>query len=675
MAAFQTNSDSSSNCNNSNSSNSSSNNTSETGAWIGIDLGTTNCAAAVWDSTRGRPKVLRLGPAAIPHGNKGGKDGRILPSIVLFRQTSNNNNNNNDNNKNNSTNCIPPHVEALVGQFVKQLEPQSQMERMENTTAIVTSVKRLLNYHSHKNNSIDNANTNDNNIIDNNNNIIDNNNDNEKLLQSMPMNITISETNQVLIHIQPLHSNKTIQVTPVQIIALILSEIKSQAEQYLTKNIKKKKMSIPGNSFIVSNAVIGIPAHFSSQQIQLIVDACRLAHFTGTIQTIIESTAASMAYGLFVSVATPKHVMVLDIGGGTTDVTISLLAPDQDLLVIGTLGNQQLGGDDMDLALFQLVMKKLSLGKISNEQKRHLLVSCQSAKEALCGTDNNPAISNVKIQWETISTILTQDDMNTAIAPWIQQCRELVMTAIQNTVQHPSNIEEVVLVGGATRVPAVRIMLHGIFPHIQELCTSLHAETAVAQGAAIQAAILSQDVSLSHLKSCMMLDALPHAIGAKVGDSTFIEILQKDMQLPAMGYATFELATAEQAGVTIVAVEHTGQGVLELMGEFTFLLKRLSKREMEELKDGKRTIDVGMTLETSGKFICSIFDKNDPEHLRKRQKYQRENKNVSPLEYSEVIKDDDGIPLSLILGCVILFLLYVSAKLAFHELDDTARIL
>ena len=291
------------------------------------------------------------------------------------------------------------------------------------------------------------------------------------------------------------------------------------------------------------------------------------------------------------------------------------------------------------------------------------------------GTDDNPAVSNVKIQWETISTIITQEDMNTAIAPWMQQCHNLVMTAIQNTVQQPSNIGDVVLVGGATRVPAVRTMLHGIFPNIQELCTSLHAETAVAQGAAIQAAIQSQEVPLSYLKSCMMLDALPHAIGAQVGDNLFIEILQKDMQLPAMGYATFELANAEQAGVTIVAVEHTGKGVLELVGEFTFLLRRLSKRELEELKDGKRTVDVGMTMETSGKFICSIFDEKDPEHLRKREKYQRQNEKGSALEYREFIKDDDGIPISLILSSIILFLLYVGAKLAFHEPEANTRIL
>ena len=329
----------------------------------------------------------------------------------------------------------------------------------------------------------------------------------------------------------------------------------------------------------------------------------------------------------------------------------------------------------MDLAVLQVVMKKLKLRNLSNEQRRHLLVSCRTAKEALCGTDDNPAVSNVKIQWETISTIITQEDMNTAIAPWMQQCHNLVMTAIQNTVQQPSNIGDVVLVGGATRVPAVRTMLHGIFPNIQELCTSLHAETAVAQGAAIQAAIQSQEVPLSYLKSCMMLDALPHAIGAQVGDNLFIEILQKDMQLPAMGYATFELANAEQAGVTIVAVEHTGKGVLELVGEFTFLLRRLSKRELEELKDGKRTVDVGMTMETSGKFICSIFDEKDPEHLRKREKYQRQNEKGSALEYREFIKDDDGIPISLILSSIILFLLYVGAKLAFHEPEANTRIL
>ena len=150
MSAFQANN----NNNNKRNNYINSDNTSETGAWIGIDFGTTNCAAAVWDSTRGRPKVLRLGPAAIPHRcTGGGKAGRILPSIILLRHTSKNEKEKKNYSTTTTTN-LPPNVEALVGHLAKQLsETQSEMENTENAT--VTSVKRLLGYHNNNKNDND----------------------------------------------------------------------------------------------------------------------------------------------------------------------------------------------------------------------------------------------------------------------------------------------------------------------------------------------------------------------------------------------------------------------------------------------------------------------------------------------------------------------------------------
>jgi len=595
-----------------------------------IDLGTCNCAASVWDSTRGRPKVLQLGLAATP---RKGKVGRILPSVVVLFNDS----------KSATHTTIIPNVHSWIGQTAIAVQQKQQ----DTAKATVTSVKRLLGLKDPQ----------------------------DPLLQSLPMEITICASNQVWIHLQPLDSNTPIQVTPVQIIALLLSEIKGQAETYLAKNMKKKHMIVPGQSSNVSNAVIGVPAFFSSRQRQWMVEACRLAHFTGSIYTIMESTAASMAYGLFVSVATRRIIMVLDMGGGTTDITISQLEPTKEWTVIATLGDRQLGGDDMDVAILDVVTKKLGLTtkELSREQTRILLSDCRMAKEDLCGTYEKPAVSSVRIKFDTTqSIVLDQDEMNIAISPWIQQCRRLILRALQESGE--SHMDDVVLVGGATRVPAVRKMVQDLVPWC-ELCTSLSPDTAVAQGAAIQAAILSQLVPISEIQSCMMLDALPHAIGVKIGNNSFVPILQKDMPLPAMGYATFELADAKQAGVTVVAVEDIGGDTFELVGEFTFLLRRLTEKECNQLDHGKRTVDIGMTMETSGKFICSIFDKTDPEHLRKRQKYQKLKEAGGELGYAEIINDDDGLPLSLMVGCILLFLLYIGVKLAFNEPDETSQIL
>lgn len=147
---------------------------------------------------------------------------------------------------------------------------------------------------------------------------------------------------------------------------------------------------------------------------------------------------------------------------------------------------------------------------------------------------------------------------------------------------------------------------------------------AVAQGAAIQSAIVSQLVPKHELRNALMLDALPHPIGVLVEEDMYVPILERGMELPAMHYASFCLGDVRQKGVTIIAVEDIGDDLpLERIGEFTFLLHWLSDEKYDLMEDdGGRMIDVGMTVESSGKFIVSIFDKNDPDHLRKKKWYQ-----------------------------------------------------
>jgi len=191
-------------------------------------------------------------------------------------------------------------------------------------------------------------------------------------------------------------------------------------------------------------------------------------------------------------------------------------------------------------------------------------------------------------------------------------------------------MNEVVLVGGGTRVPSIRAMLGDKFPPPTppELCYSIKPEAAVAQGAAVQAAILSGCVPRHELRSALMLDALPHTLGVLVPsdrksshDEAYIPILQKDMTLPAMDCSTFYLADINQPGITVVAVEDVGDDFpLQRVGEFTFLLRKLPDEEKASL-GGRRKIQVGFTVEQSGKFIVSIFDEHDPDHLAKKRRY------------------------------------------------------
>ena len=584
------------------------------GAWIGIDLGTTNCACAVWDSTRGRPKLLQLNDIARP---RKGKVGRIVPSAVLLGR---------------GDAAISGRIKATVG------FPALQLLEADNVVAVakacVTSVKRLVGATALK--------------------------DDADFLRSLPFDIFEEDDESLSLSVIPLDCSKAVRVTPPEVLTTILTSIRLASDQYLARYTHKKNLQVPGSSTYASNCVIGVPAHFGQRQRKTIEQACRHAGFTGHVSTIIESTAASMAYGLFVSVPAVKHILVLDMGGGTTDVTIAKLTPNEEFSVVATEGDKRLGGDDMDDAILQLVAKRLNFSP-SHDERRGLLVACRKCKESLCGTEEDAPVDSYKISWTNDrSTVVSQLDFHEVIKPLVNRARDFIEKIVDRS---GAVIDEVVLVGGVTRVPDIQAMLRLVFPLIPEFCSSLNAEGAVAQGAAIQAAIKSGMVPIPELRSAMMLDALPHPIGVLLPDKvSYVPILEKNAQLPARGYATFTLASVQQRGVTVIAVEDIGNS-LERIGEFTFLLRRLSNDELQNM-NGTRTVDIGMTMEPSGEFVVSIFDENDPEHLRKKQRYQHQQ--GGELTFEAAISDDN-LPTVLVFACAFLLVIYIAAKLAFHN--------
>jgi molecular chaperone DnaK (HSP70) len=226
--------------------------------------------------------------------------------------------------------------------------------------------------------------------------------------------------------------------------------------------------------------------------------------------------------------------------------------------------------------------------------------------------------------------------------------------------------------------------------------------SAVAEGAAIQAAIKSQLVPTYELQSALMLDTLPHAIGIAVATNSgddgmdenqnlesllqtdqqkrdhkkgFVEILPKDAPLPAFGTATFALARVDQPGFTLTAVEDVGSKFpLQKIQQFTFLLHRLRPEQLTAME--RRTIEIEMRMETDGKLIVSFFDSNDPEHVQKMMKRQKQSMDAEKQPISTTVNPDvmtmDQI--ALVVACAVLFVLYVVVKLMFHTPEENARI-
>jgi len=815
------------------------------GGWIGIDLGTSNCTAAVWDLSRSRCKVLRLGHAnlARPPTGGGGKGGKIVPSAVLFCDESVIDADESEAKA--SQYCIPG-LSSLVGNaaiqyFNKTTKNNGDGEKLEDNEqnhrysgAMVTSFKRVVGKTSKQAKELQSSDPEFWNSLPFQSVIMDSDQDTVEdtkatkqqnqehkerrdefdegyfdVLGDTINNPSLSQPQTqydikegVKIRIQPLnctqptsntsHKSSEHLITPLQATTLLLQSIRIAALEYLTNN-NKSKIQAPGlippngeaSQRTMPNCIIGVPAHYSHAQRTAIQNAAKHAGFTGYVGVMTESTAAAMAYGLFVSPTisanTPitnnddtsksnigrKNILVFDMGGGTTDVTIAAIDFEKvtdkvQFRVVATAGDQCLGGDNVDELLARHLWKQHAqqpqsnspaLEKEQEEEAREasehqeFISLCRRAKEELCGNDEKGESneSDVAGMPETNVTLsgkeirITRQEFDSAIQPLIDRAECVVdnaLSALKESQQQDESlsgnvlIHEVVLVGGSTHIPTIRTMLRRKFPppiH-PELCTSISAETAVAQGLAIQAALVSGVVPLWELRNAMMLDVLPHSIGAWVscaptanggnsGDDGvgngapfskgdimqpnnggnkrdgghFVPILHKDAPLPAMGSATFGLAAANQSGVTVIAAEHIGPGeTYQCMGVFDFLLHRLNNEDGSHGQQRKvREIEIGMTLEISGKFIVSIFDKSDPEHREKRRRYLKEkafrdgnkDENDVVLEEDEVLMEDyyreeeqrsasfSGTEIGLLLFCVILFALYVATRIAFSNVE------
>jgi molecular chaperone DnaK (HSP70) len=666
---------------------------------IGIDIGTSHCTAAVWDSTRGHPKWIRLGSIAT---RRGGKEGRVVPSAILFATREYANQHQwweEEQGVIDVSRDFPPGSEqrsspivACVGERALQIWRNWKAEKVPCATtpleyhddvsaALITSAKRLLGLSQVT----------------------------PELKDALSMKIVEPSDNdreEIAILVRPLgyDKEKFVHITPTQATSILLQAIRQSAQIYLQKYAHKKKLCIPGlekgrfDVPIITNAVLGVPAHYTHAQQALVVQAARMAGFTGqVVTTLIESTAAAMAYGIFVNQSSKlecNNILVFDSGGGTTDVTIATLSSSshdtdddsQRFRVVLTHGNPQLGGDDMDAALLTVVLNKVGITSIDNDHdRRQLLSRVRTAKERLCGDVDhgyNKPETRVTVQ-VTDGRIceLTQDDLQKALGPWLVEAKTLVQEALQRFVVQkgiPSSttrIQEVILVGGATRVPAVRTMLRELFPPPipKDLCLSVDAMAAVAQGTAIQAAIQSRKIPLHEVRSAMMLDTVPHAIGILLDNpKRFVELIPRDTSLPATGSANFQLADANQPGISFTVAEDVGnQELYPKLGEFTFLLAQISKDVTDHLQ-GIRTVVITIQLTESGELKVSYFDENDPEHkhgMKKRQRHIQSVHSAQPciLDFHNQEERFSLEQIVLLISCIVLFFAYIAARIVFQE--------
>jgi molecular chaperone HscA len=365
-------------------------------------------------------------------------------------------------------------------------------------------------------------------------------------------------------------------VTPVEVSAEILRALRAEAEDKLHS---------------VGGAVITVPAYFDDAQRQATKDAARLAGLD-VLRLLNEPTAAALAYGL--EKKQNGVFVVYDLGGGTFDITI-LVLDDGVFQVRSTGGDSQLGGDDMDRALAHELLAALGFaeGKQTPQLVRLVLDEARKAKHAL--TERDSVVAEVPGEGRAIR--ITRARFEELIRPLLERTGVACRRALKDAGLTPEQLDGVILVGGATRVPAVRTYVGQLFG--KEPLGDIDPDQVVALGAAAQADLLAGE---GRREDVLLLDVTPLSLGIEVGAGVVDKVLPRNTAIPCAARATYTTQEDNQTGFEI----HVLQGERELVAD-NRSLARFTLRGIPPMPAGMARLE--MTLQVDADGLLSVHAK------------------------------------------------------------------
>jgi molecular chaperone DnaK len=367
--------------------------------------------------------------------------------------------------------------------------------------------------------------------------------------------------------------------SPEEVSAQVIRKLITDAKEYLGQDVTK--------------AVITVPAYFNDSQRQATVDAGKIAGVE-VLRIINEPTAASLAYGL--DKKQNETILVFDLGGGTFDVSV-LEVGDGIFEVLSTAGDTNLGGDDFDKALVRWLVEDFEAKEGTNLTKdiqalQRLTEAAEKAKMELSNVEkttiNLPFITADKTGPKHIQQDLTRDKFESLCKTLIDRCRIPVEKALKDAKVDKSGINEVVLVGGSTRIPAIQqlvLSLTGKKPN-----KSVNPDEVVAIGAAIQAGILAGEIT-----DILLLDVTPLSLGVETVGGIMTKLISRNTTIPVKKSELFSTAADNQTNVEI----HVLQGEREVVSGN----KSLGNFKLEgipEAPKGRPQIEVTFDINVDG---------------------------------------------------------------------------
>ncbi|WAN63066.1 Chaperone protein DnaK [Candidatus Phytoplasma rubi] len=386
--------------------------------------------------------------------------------------------------------------------------------------------------------------------------------------------------------------------TPQEISAMILRNLKKQAEDYLGAE--------------VTNAIITVPAYFNDAQRQATKDAGKIAGLE--VKRIInEPTAAALAYGIDKQSDKEQNILVFDLGGGTFDVSILNLA-EGNFSVLSTSGDNLLGGDDFDNKIIEFLLKEIKKEHLVDLSKdkavmQRLKNAAENAKKelsnAMSAQISLPFLTMIQRQEQGNSVgesihfeyNLTRAKFNELTQDLVDRCLVPLKRALKDADMTPGEIHQVLLVGGSTRIPAVQELVKKEL-NKNTLNKSINPDEVVAMGASIQGGILSGDV-----KDIVLLDVTPLSLGIETLGNVFTKLIERNATIPTTAKQVFSTAEDNQTSVDI----HVLQGERPLAREN----KTLGNFRLDDIQAAQRGIpQIEVTFDIDVNGIVSVKAKD-----------------------------------------------------------------